>query len=171
MIGEMKMAPAVEAILSEFREEVPATRRLLERVPADKLAWKPHPKSRSLGELAMHVAGIPAMAEKIAKLDEFSPSGVPSPANSIDEIRGAFEKNVRAADEALSNLSDEAAARNWRFSFKGKEIFNRPRTAVLRKNLLNHLYHHRGQLSVYLRLLDVPVPMVYGPTADENPFA
>ncbi|HEV2386075.1 MAG TPA: DinB family protein [Candidatus Acidoferrales bacterium] len=165
------MAPIVEPILSEFREEVPATRRALERVPPDKLGWKPHPKSRSLGELAMHIASIPGMAERVAKFDEFTAGGAPPPsANTAEDIRAAFEKNVRAAEEILGNMTDEAALGNWRFLFKGKEIFSRPRVAVLRRILLNHLYHHRGQLSVYLRLLDVPVPMVYGPTADENPF-
>ncbi len=166
------MAQTVESILAEFREEIPATRRLLERVPADKLTWKPHPKSRSLGELAMHVAGIMGMAEKIASSDEFSPSSVPPPApTSAQEILAAFEKNVRASEEALGKLSEQALMGDWRFIFRGKELFRKPRIAGLRTNVLNHLYHHRGQLSVYLRLLEVPVPVVYGPTADENPFA
>lgn len=166
------MAAIVESILNEFREEVPATRRVLERIPADKLGWKPHPKSRSLGELAMHVANIPGMAERIVKFDEFSVGSIPpTAANSVEEIRSTFEKNVLAAEESLSNMTDETASGNWRLVFKGKEIFKKPRVKALRTNLLNHLYHHRGQLSVYLRLLDVPVPVVYGPTADENPFA
>lgn len=166
------MNPMVESILSELRAEVPATRNMLERVPPDKLAWKPHPKSRSLGELASHVAGIPGMAERIVNLDEFSPSAVPPPAaSSVNEMRAAFENNVRAAEEAISGMSEQTAMGSWRLTFKGKEIFTRPRLGALRTNLLNHLYHHRGQLSVYLRLLDVPVPMIYGPTADENPFA
>ena len=166
------MAPIVEPILSEFREEIPATRRVLERVPADKLSWKPHPKSRSLGELAMHVASIPAMAERIAKTDEFTArSAAPAVANTVEDIRAAFEKNARAAEEHLGQMSDQTAQGNWRLVFRGKEIFNKPRAAVLRTTMLNHIYHHRGQLSVYLRLLDVPVPVVYGPTADENPFA
>lgn len=166
------MVAIVEPILKEFHEEVPATRRLLERIPADKLAWRPHQKSRSLGELAMHIATIPGMAERVANFDEFTPGTVPPPsANSVEDIRAAFEKNVRTAEELLSNMSEQAALGNWRLVFKGKEIFRKPRLGVLRTNLLNHLYHHRGQLSVYLRLLDVPVPVVYGPTADENPFA
>lgn len=166
------MATMVESILNEFREEVPATRRVLERIPGDKLGWKPHPKSRSLGELAMHVANIHGMAERIAKFDEFSAGSVPpATANSVEEIRSAFEKNVLTAEESLSNMTDETALGNWRLIFKGKEILKKPRVKALRTNLLNHLYHHRGQLSVYLRLLDVPVPVVYGPTADENPFA
>lgn len=162
---------AVQALLEEFRAEVPAIRRVLERVPGDKLTWKPHAKSRSLGELASHVAGVTGMAEKIIAADEFSPSG-PSPtqAKTAEEIRAIFEKNVKASDEALSHLTDDRAKANWRLVFMGKEIFSKPRTAALRTNFLNHLYHHRAQLGVYLRLLDVPVPVVYGPTADENPF-
>lgn len=166
------MDPLVEPILSEFRDEVPAIRRVLERIPSDKLSWKPHPKSRSLGELAGHVANIPGMAEKIANLEQFEPgAGPPTVMNSADEIRAAFEKNVRTAEEALTNLTGQRARGEWRLVFRGKEILRRPRLAALRTNMLNHLYHHRGQLSVYLRLLDVAVPVVYGPTADENPFA
>ena len=166
------MVPVVEPILTEFRDEVPATRRALERIPPDKLTWKPHQKSRSLGELAMHIANIPGMAERVANSDEFTPGSVPPPsAISVEEIRAAFEKNVRTAEELLGSMTEQTALGNWRLVFKGKEIFRKPRVAVLRTNLLNHWYHHRGQLSVYLRLLDVPVPVVYGPTADENPFA
>jgi uncharacterized damage-inducible protein DinB len=166
------MPATVESILSEFREEVPATRRVLERVPADKLSWKPHPKSRSLGELAMHVANLPGMAEKIANHDEFAAgSGQPASEYTAEGIRAAFEKNVKEAEQHLGNLTDQRASGDWRLVFRGKEILLKPRHAALRTNMLNHMYHHRGQLSVYLRLLDVPVPVVYGPTADENPFA
>jgi uncharacterized damage-inducible protein DinB len=163
---------AIEPILEEFRAEVPAVRRMLERIPDDKLGWKPHPKSRSLGELASHISAIPGMVVPIATLDEFSPSGAPpSSLANAEDIRATFEKNVATAEQTLSGLSDEAAVAMWRFSFRGKEIFRRPRTAAFRINVLNHIYHHRGQLSVYLRLLDIPLPIVYGPTADENPFA
>ena len=163
---------SVQAILNEFREEVPAIRRILERVPADKLTWKPHAKSRSLGELAVHVAGVTGLAEKIISADEFSPGGgTPTNPNSIEAIHATFERNAKASEDALSKLSDDRARAQWRLVFQGKEIMSKPRTAALRTNWLNHLYHHRGQLSVYLRLLDVPVPVVYGPTADENPFA
>lgn len=161
-----------ESILNEFREEVPAVRRLLERVPNDKLTWRPHQKSRTLGELAIHVANIPMMADKIVNLDEFSPTS-PAPGAttmSAEDIRNAFEKNQELAEKVLSTLTDERGEQEWRFTFRGKEIFRKRRLAALRTNMLNHLYHHRGQLTVYLRLLDVPLPMVYGPTADENPF-
>lgn len=165
------MAAIIEPILNEFREEVPATRRLLERVPQDKLAWKPHPKSRTLGELAMHIANIPGMAERVATTEEFTPGAPPPSDNSAEEIRATFEKNVQKAEQVLGSMTEQTAMGTWRLVFKGKEIFRKPRHAVLRTTMLNHLYHHRGQLSVYLRLLDVPVSMVYGPTADENPFA
>lgn len=161
-----------ESILNEFREEVPAVRRLLERVPNDKLTWKPHEKSRTLGELATHVANIPMMADKIVNLDEFSPTP-PAPGSAsvtAEDIRNAFEKNQQLAERVLSTLTDERGEQQWRFVFQGKEIFRKRRLAALRTNMLNHLYHHRGQLTVYLRLLNVPLPMVYGPTADENPF-
>jgi uncharacterized damage-inducible protein DinB len=165
------MAARTEAILNEFRAEVPATRRLLERVPGDKLAWKPHDKSRSLGELASHIAGIAGMAVTIATTNEFVPgSASPLKLKTVEEIRERFEQNVRNAEEALGKMSDEQASEPWRLVFKGKEIFSKPRVEALRSNVLNHLYHHRGQMSVYLRLLDVSVPAVYGPTADENPF-
>lgn len=165
------MGQMVEAILNEFREEAPATRRVLERIPEDKLSWKPHPKSRSLGELATHVANLFGMAEKIATSDEFAAgSGAPAVVNSAGEIRATFEKNVRGGEEALSKMTDQEALKSWRLVFRGKELVRKTRVAALRTNLLNHIYHHRGQLSVYLRLLDVPVPVVYGPTADENPF-
>jgi uncharacterized damage-inducible protein DinB len=166
------MTPRVEAVLNEFRAEMPATRRLLERVPGDKMAWKPHAKSRSLGELAAHLAGVVGMVEKITSADEYTPGG-PSPLalRSIEEIRDRFEQYVSNAEDALGKMTDEAAVGKWRLVFQGKEILNKPRVEALRNNVLNHLYHHRGQMSVYLRLLDVSVPSVYGPTADENPFA
>ncbi|HEX7284872.1 MAG TPA: DinB family protein [Candidatus Angelobacter sp.] len=168
----LKPAPSIEPILSELREEVQATRRMLERLPGDKLGWKPHAKSRSLGELATHVAQVPGMAERVANHDEFNPGSFPQASlGSSEEIRDAFERNVSLAEELLGRMTQEQALADWRLVYKGKEIFRLPRTAVLRKVMLNHMYHHRGQLSVYLRLLEVPLPMVYGPTADENPFA
>lgn len=165
------MDPQIHAILAEYREEIPATRRLLERVTTENIGWKPHTKSRSLGELALHVANLPAMAAKIIELDEFSPGAGPATVvTSAEQVREAFEKNVLIGENALNTLTPERANADWRFVFRGKEIFRKPRLQALRTNMLNHLYHHRGQMSVYLRLLEVPVPVVYGPTADENPF-
>lgn len=165
------MSEIIDALLTEFREEVPAVRRILERVPIEKLGWKPHAKSRTLGELALHVANLPGMADKIINLDEFTPGGgTPTVVTSAEQVREAFEKSVLLGEQALTSLTEERARGDWRLVFHGKEILRRNRLRALRTNMLNHLYHHRGQLSVYLRLLDIPVPVVYGPTADENPF-
>ena len=166
------MKTLIESLAVEYRDEMPPTRRVLERIPTDKLTWKPHGKSRSLGELAMHVANIPGMAERIISTEEFAVGSAPvTTPESTEQILAVFDKNARSGESLLRELSEEKAKGDWRLVFRGKEILRRPRAAVLRTNVLNHLYHHRGQLSVYLRLLEVPVPPVYGPTADENPFA
>jgi uncharacterized damage-inducible protein DinB len=166
------MISPIEALLVEFQEELPAVRRILERIPTERVDWRPHSKSRSLGELGLHVANLPGMAEKIIMLDEFTPGGgPPTVVTSREQILEAFEKSIAAGEQALRGLTEERAMGEWRLVFRGKEILRRPRMKALRTNMLNHLYHHRGQLSVYLRLLEIPVPVVYGPTADENPFA
>lgn len=166
------MSNLIESLQNEFRDEMPSVRKMLERVPDDKLGWKPHDKSRTLGELAFHVANLPGMAEKIIDHDEFSPgTGTPTVVTSTQQIRDAFEKAVQTGEGAFANLTEDRANGDWRLVFRGKEIMRKKRAAALRTNMLNHLYHHRGQLSVYLRLLNVPLPVVYGPTADENPFA
>jgi uncharacterized damage-inducible protein DinB len=165
------MSPAIEPLVIELGAEAPATVRALARVPRDQLGWKPHPKSRSLGEIAVHIANVPALAAAIVTRDEFTPLQTPPPPpESVADFAALFESNVARAVELLGSLTEERAAAPWRVVFKGRQVFSRPRTAAIRTNILNHLYHHRGQLSVYLRLLDVPVPMAYGPTADENPF-
>jgi uncharacterized damage-inducible protein DinB len=168
------MIPMLEPILSEFRAEAAITQRVLDRVPGDKLSWKPHPKSMSLGQLALHVARIPGLVS-IVRLEEFDPSQVnfadPAVPAGVDEIHSVFRENVEAAEAYLSGMDEEAAQGAWRLVIKGKEVSSRPRVAVVRSLMLNHWYHHRGQLSVYLRLLEVPVPSIYGPSADESPFA
>jgi uncharacterized damage-inducible protein DinB len=157
----------------EFREEAAATKRILERVPADKLTWKPHPKSMSLGQLALHIARIPNRISGLVKAGHFDVSQAnfnpPDPA-SLDEVHAAFTESVSAAEAYLAELTEESASENWRLMFRDKELSSKPRIAVIRTMMLNHWYHHRGQLSVYLRLLDVPLPVIYGRTADENPF-
>jgi uncharacterized damage-inducible protein DinB len=166
------LSELIQSLQSEFSDEIPATRRVLERVPEDKLTWKPHEKSRTLGELALHVANLPGMAEKIINHDEFAPGGgTPTVVTRIEQVREAFERSLVEGEKAMSSLTEEKANGDWRLVFRGKEIMRKKRSAALRTNMLNHMYHHRGQLSVYLRLLNVPVPVVYGPTADENPFA
>jgi uncharacterized damage-inducible protein DinB len=168
------MTPMLEPILSEIRQEAVITKRVLDRVPADKLAWKPHQKSMSLGQLAFHVANIPGNLAKLVQLDEFDASRAnfnpPDPKN-LSEIHAAFAESVRAAEECLSCMTEQAALGNWRLMLNGKQAFSQPRIGVVRSIMLNHWYHHRGQLSVYLRLLEIPVPVIYGRSADENPFA
>jgi uncharacterized damage-inducible protein DinB len=168
------MNKMLEPMLSEFREEAAVTRRVLDRVPADKLSWRPHPKSMSLGQLAFHVASIPGALSKLAQLEEFDAAQAnftPPLPTDLKEIHAALDQSIRSAEECLGGMSEEAALGNWRLTFRGKEVFTKPRVGVLRSIMLNHWYHHRGQLSVYLRLLEVPVPVIYGRSADENPFA
>ena len=161
-------------MISELQQEAATTRRVLERVPADKLSWAPHPKSMTLGQLAYHVAKIPGdLCGDLAPLEGFDASQAnfspPSPA-SLDEILAAHDASIATASAYLGALTPEAAAAPWRLTNKDAEVFTIPRSGLLRSILLNHWYHHRGQLSVYLRLLDVPVPVIYGRSADENPF-
>jgi len=164
----------IQLMTREFRDEVAATKRILDRVPADRLTWKPHPKSMSLGQLALHIARIPNRISGLMKSDHFDVSQAnfnpPDPAN-LEEIQVAFAESVRVAEAYLAELTEDSASENWRLMMKEKELSSRPRIAAIRTMMLNHWYHHRGQLSVYLRLLDVPLPVVYGRTADENPFA
>lgn len=163
-----------EPMLSELHQEAATTKRLLERVPEDKLSWTPHPKSMSLGQLALHLARIPGDISALAELTEFEASQAnfdPPAPHSKEEILGALDKSVSAASDYLQRLTPETAAAPWRLTLRGSEVFTVPRAGLLRSLLLNHWYHHRGQLSVYLRLLDVPIPVIYGRSADENPFA
>jgi uncharacterized damage-inducible protein DinB len=168
------MSKILEAMLSEIQKETATTRRVLERVPADKLSWKPHPKSLSLGQLSLHIATIPGNLSKLAQLEEFDVSTAKfdfPAASSNAEILAALDDAGKTAQEYIGSLGEPAVMANWRLTAHGKEVFTITRLEMLRTTLLNHWYHHRGQLSVYLRLLDVPVPSIYGPSADENPFA
>jgi uncharacterized damage-inducible protein DinB len=164
----------LEPMLSELRQEAATTRCLLERIPVGKLPWKPHSKSMSLGQLALHVATIPAGICALARFDEFDASLAnfePAMPNSLDEILAALDGSISSAAAYLSALTPEEANSNWRLTLRGNELFTVPRAGMLRTLMLNHWYHHRGQLSVYLRMLDVPIPVIYGRSADENPFA
>jgi len=168
------MTPMLAPMIGEIQQEGAITRRVLERVPADKLSWRPHPKSMSLGELALHVATIPASLSKLAQVDEFDAATAnfdPASPGSAAELIPALDSSVQAAQDYLCGLSESAATADWRLTVRGNEVFTIPRVAMLRALMLNHWYHHRGQLSVYLRLLEVPVPVIYGRSADENPFA
>lgn len=168
------MAKSIDPVLNEFKDEVAITRRCLERVPDDKLAWKPHPKSMSLGQLAWHVATIPGNLAKLLQQNSFDVTQgnfVPPQPNSAKEIREAYEQSARAGEQFLNGITDQQVKGSWRLLRKDRELFSKPRGEVLRTVMLNHWYHHRGQLSVYLRMLDVPVPVIYGRSADEDPFA
>ena len=160
--------------VKELTMEASTTRRVLERVPEAHLNWRPHAKSMSLGQLALHVATLPRQLTEFVTGDELdfgAAAGAPPTVGSHDELLTAFNSSTERAQSYLANLSDERATATWRLTAGGRELFAAPRAAVLRSFLFNHWYHHRGQLVVYLRLLDVPVPSVYGPTADENQFA
>lgn len=168
------MVPAVRALLAELDAETPATRRALERIPADRLDWRPHPKSMSVGQLAQHIASIPGMAARIAQTDGFDVATRPdayASCPSKEALLAAFEASLGLAREALLGLDEPAAHATWRLTFGDREVFALPRLTVVRTMFFNHWYHHRGELVVYLRLLDVPVPVIYGRSADENPFA
>ena len=162
-----------QAILQEFDNEAKTTRRMLERVPAEKFTWKPHAKSMTLGELAMHTALIPGMICKWASVDEFKFGGgdkAPVAATTADLV-AAHDSSVSTMKKTMGDLGDDGLTKPWKASAGDKTLFEMPKAALIRSIALNHWYHHRGQLSVYLRLLDVPVPSIYGPSADENPFA
>jgi uncharacterized damage-inducible protein DinB len=163
----------LESMLREFSEEAATTRRVLERVPADKLAWKPHERSMSLGQLALHIAVVPAAIAKITEPDTFDVSQnrfiQPMPAN-MEEVHAALEQTIRTVEQTLQQTTVDGAHAEWHLMFGDKELQCIPKVSVWRSLMLNHWYHHRGQLAVYLRLLDVPVPSIYGPSADESPF-
>jgi uncharacterized damage-inducible protein DinB len=161
----------IEELIQEFEAEAKTTRRVLERVPSEQLAWAPHTKSMSLGRLAMHLASAPAAISGWPVTDHFEFTGDPTPvAKSTDEIIAAHDSGVARVKENLQKIGDSGLGTSWSASAGGKTLMTMPKASVLRALLMNHTYHHRGQLSVYLRLLNVPVPPIYGPSADENPF-
>ncbi len=163
----------VDGLLAELEQEATTTRRVLERVPEGHLSWKPHPKSMSLGQLALHIATVPGNVAELAAMDTIPepPAFVQPEAASTAELVPALTASVAKARHHLGGLDDAAMHAPWRLMSGGRELMVMPRVALARAIMLNHWYHHRGQLLVYLRLLNVPVPSVYGPTADENPFA
>jgi uncharacterized damage-inducible protein DinB len=162
----------IKAMIQELEQEAQTTRRVLERVPENQLGWKPHAKSMSLGQLALHVATTPGAVAEICQQSPFQvPEFTQPSATSSAELLTALEESVQKAREILNTMDDAALARTWRVVDGDRELMALPIGAVLRSIMLNHWYHHRGQLSVYLRQLEVPVPSIYGPSADENPFA
>jgi uncharacterized damage-inducible protein DinB len=141
---------------------------MLERVPQDALAWKPHEKSRTLGEIAAHIANLPGLFIATLNQDEFDRYDYKAATDTVADILDTFDRNISNALEVLKTQSNERLLAPWRYKYGEQVIFEMPRLVVIRTTALNHLIHHRGQLSVYLRLLDVPLPPVYGPTADES---
>ncbi len=156
------------SLLSELDVELPTTRRLLERVPSEKGAWKPHPKSFPLGHLAQLVSRMPGWLTVTMKQTVLDLSGFQGYSlEKTETLLAEFDRNAREAREALARARDEDFMVPWSLKAGERVFFTLPRLAVMRQNV-NHLVHHRGQLSVYLRLLDVPLPSIYGPTADEG---
>jgi uncharacterized damage-inducible protein DinB len=165
------MMTHTDQLISELHAEAATTRRVLERIPEDRLSWKPHPRSMSLGQLAFHIARVPgAIGELLAELTR-EPPVVPLPeATSRQEVLTELERSVASAAAALSGWGDAGLAQEWQMVREGRPLLVLPRAAMVRAIMLNHWYHHRGELMVYLRLNDVPLPPVYGPTADEPAF-
>ncbi|MDE3187631.1 MAG: DinB family protein [Acidobacteriota bacterium] len=161
-----------KSLLAEFEEQAPVTRRFLERLPEDKLTWKPHDKSMSAGQLALHLATVPGNVVRAAQIN---PQQAPDfsrfftqPA-SRDEVLRTLDESIATVKDLLPTFDDAAMNETWRLLAGEKELLAQPRKQFLRDVMLNHWYQHRGQLSVYLRLLNVPVPASWGPSADEPP--
>jgi uncharacterized damage-inducible protein DinB len=159
-----------DALLPEFDHEMGTTRKLLERLPDEQLGWKPHERSMSLGRLATHIAEIPTWGDRILCHDEVNLTGAyqPRTEQSRAAILAIFENAIAQARKTLASKSDGELMAMWTFKREGKTLSTMPKVAVLRSMMFNHLVHHRGQLSVYLRMHNVPLPAMYGPSADEG---
>lgn len=162
-----------EMLLPEFDQEMASTRKTIERVPDDKLDWQPHAKSMVMRNLVTHLANMPTWVGHTLGKDalDLAPQGVPvrpAPIGSAKEAVEEFDRNVAAARAAIANADDAAFGGTWSLLQNGQTLFTLPKLAVLRTFVMNHIIHHRAQLGVYLRLNDVPVPSVYGPSADES---
>lgn len=170
------MGQISQTLLPEFDNEMANTRKTLERVPHAKFDWKPHVKSAAMGGLATHLSNIPTWAVYTLDQDslDLAPGGKPlppaEPAKSQAELLAVFDDNVAKARAAIAGASDEELFKPWSLLSNGNTILTMPKIAVLRNFVMNHLIHHRAQLGVYLRLNDIPVPSIYGPSADESPF-
>lgn len=162
-----------DSMLAELDQESTTTRRVLERVPNQHLGWRPGPQAMTLGQLAWHVATIPGGITQLAAGDGLEAGGMdfePKMPASADEILPAFDASLERARTFLRGFTAEQAAAPWRLTEKGQEVFTIPKAALIRTLMFNHWYHHRGQLAVYYRCLGVPVPAIYGRSADERLF-
>lgn len=158
--------------LAEFTAEAKTTKKFLERLPEDKLTWQPHPKSMTAGQLALHMAATPGGIVQMAALDEFQFSQIRSDRTqpeSLQQILSEFDESVATVTKVLPTISDQHMQGTWRLMDGETELWAMPRTMVIRNILLNHIYHHRGQFGVYLRLVGAKVPSAYGPSGDELP--
>src|SRR5579862_8995222 len=165
--------PINQAFLGEFDFEMAGTRKTLERIPEDKFGWAPHEKSMKLGRLASHLAEMSGWVKDTIDKDEIDIGGYSGPPDpkTRKEVLDLFDKNVKTARAALAAANDDAAwMKTWEMKKDGKAIFSMPKVAVMRSFIFNHNVHHRAQLGVYLRLNNIPVPSIYGPSADEGSF-
>jgi uncharacterized damage-inducible protein DinB len=159
----------VDVLLTEFDQEMKSTRAMLERVPMDRESWTPHSKSTALGPLASHLVNLAGFGAGIATLTEIDvaePNSRRPDYHTVEALLAGFDANIAAAREAISKLTETDLTVPWTLKYGDHVIFTLPRAAVLRTLMMNHIIHHRGQLSVYLRLNEVPLPPIYGPTAD-----
>lgn len=165
-----------DVLLPEFENEMSNTRKVLERVPEDKLDWRPHPKSGTMGWLAAHVASMGQWAKITMETDELDimpkegGRTPPAPPTTRKELMESFEKHSEESRQAIKGASDEDLMKPWKLLKGGTTVMTLPKGAVLRGFVMNHMIHHRGQLTMYLRLNDVPLPALYGPSADEGAF-
>ncbi len=162
----------IQALVAELAHEAQSTLKMLESIPSDRLSWKPHEKSMTLGRLGDHIAEIPGWADPILSMDTldvatFPPATEPT---ATDQIVDKFNASLKTWNETTATTTDADLANGWKMVHGETELVNMPKGQVLRVWVLNHLIHHRGQLSVYLRLHDVPIPPIYGPTADHQDF-
>ena len=173
-IGQKEQAMFIgQMIASELKQEAVSTRKMLERIPADKFSWQPHEKSMSLVRLAGHIVEMVMWTDATLKQDEldFAASDFkPKEYTDAAQLTADFDKNIAAALDTLTSTSNETFMQNWRLRNGEQIYFEMPKAAVMRSMVMNHIIHHRGQLAVYLRLLDIPLPSIYGPSADEEAF-
>ena len=161
--------PLANALVAELEQEGKSTIRMLERVPADKLDWTPHVKSMTLGRLAWHVASIPSIGMRVLSANTFEVSNAGPPAMPENpEFVNTFRRNLDGAKAFIAAMDDDALRAPFTLSRDGKVLNETRKVVMIRTIMMNHSYHHRGQLSVYLRMLDVPLPAIYGTSADEK---